>query len=90
MANKKERIKMNQSIFKSEVLPEMIEKYKVVVYPSFYKFEVNGCVYDYYPGGGRLNKLSPVNYKLNEWSDMSITEFKSVFLNHKLGIDLWT
>ena len=72
--------KKNTERFKVEVLVDLLERYPVVIYPHFYKFEYNGFVYDYYPGGGRLNRISNIDYRLNVWSDCNIDEFIKIFL----------
>jgi len=67
--------------FKSDVLVILMGKYPCVVYPHFYKFECDGFVYDYYPAGGRLNRISNIDYKLNIWSDCDIDMFVYLFIN---------
>jgi hypothetical protein len=79
MANKIEK-KKNVERFKADVLLNLMDKYPVVVYPHFYKFECDGFVYDYYPAGGRLNRLSNIDFRLNIWSDCSIDEFIDLFM----------
>ena len=80
MATKIEKAK-NVVRFKSEVLLRLMDMYPVVVYPHFYKFECDGFVYDYYPAGGRLNRLSNIDFRLNIWSDCDIDMFVGLFMN---------
>jgi len=80
MATKIEK-KKNVERFKAEVLPDFMNKYHVNVYQHFYKFEFDGFVYDYYPAGGRLNRISNIDYKFNIWSDCNIDKFIDLFIN---------
>lgn len=77
---KQEKLK-NVNRFKEEVLLNLLERYTVVVYPHFYKIEVDGFIYDYYPAGGRLNRISNIDYRFNKWSDCNIDEFINLFIN---------
>ena len=80
MATKIER-KRNVMRFKSDVLLRLMSKYHTNVYPHFYKFECDGFVYDYYPAGGRLNRISNIDFRLNIWSDCDIDMFIDLFIN---------